>query len=161
MSIIIDWAKVNDIIYKVLDYFSKGRPAEVSRFLNWYEQKVGSTEDIRSPEMRKWIVQGISEMKRLVILIQNEIKLVNKQIDQIATSNATVYNKMQATQNYRQGLINLRELLIEFLGCRYQLTTWYVSILETLAINFPRDEALANNVAFFQDACSEARRGLL
>ncbi len=147
---IINWQNITPTITKTLDFLSQPYPKQVNDFLNWYEQMAGKSLPL--PQLQSWIVQGIPKM--VTTLLNNEITKVDQRLQQLFTSSQDLSIKTKESQFYYESLRNLSDLMIDFVGCREELGTWYLGLLRKL-INL---KPVQNNIAYFEDICLRTRK---
>lgn len=158
---IIVWSKVNPIVVQALEFLSSKYKKEVEAFLTWYQQKVGSTTSLYTPEMRTWVIQGIPKVKTIINLLGKELDLIDSRLDRIFTSSATQEQIRIQSRAYREGKADLDRLLVAFLGCREGLGAWYIGMLNLLALRFPSLPIFRNTIPYFEDVCFKSQHRLL
>lgn len=110
--ITINWPQVSSMIQRVagiiLSYYRNSQYSRniIGNFLSWYELMNGSRESIYSIGIRHWVYLGIPRIREMA---------------------KAIYNIPAPYTNYGQ-------TMQEFLGCRGALGTWYIGLLEALAM---------------------------
>ena len=96
----------------------------------------------------------MGDTRNITNAINLEIGKVENRINQILSStSADIESKRRAMKPYQQGLKDLYQLLIDFVGCRGDLGQWYLGFLRS----YPDNKVIQNNIGFFQEACLRTR----
>ena len=157
----INWNKVNPVISSSLEIIQTTYPNQVGAFLDWYEQQAGSTRSIYDPVMVQWVIDGIPRVRSIITALNKEIDTRLARVTRTATGPGTVQTKIEATKRDRDTIKGLRELIVDFLGCRNQLGEWFVGLLDLLAARFPQKAVFRNTIPDFQNICLVNRQALL
>lgn len=151
-----DWKEINHIVNKTLQFLSKPYSRQVNNFLDWYLSLPKIEYDINNQQLKTWVLNGIPQMKTIVILMNYEISKIETLIDRLLTSNMTLDQKYQRTKTFYEGIKDVTNTVIEFIGCRNQFGNWYLNLLR-----YYDGSLITKDLNYFENTCLEERNKLL
>jgi hypothetical protein len=156
---VLQWKNINSIVHKTMVFLRKPYPADVTNFLNWYQsiEQKPMLVSLSNTKLKKWLIDGIPYMKRIVVLMNGEIKNLDKMLTNIYKMQLSAPEKINYSKVYYDGIKNILETIVEFLGCRNKFGQWYINLLRA----YGNDPTIKANINFFQDTCMEDRQRLL
>jgi len=156
---IISWSKINDNVSSTAVFLSKPYPSDVNNFLKWFQSIEQKPMQVTASNttLKNWLIKGIPYMKRMVVLMNSEIKNLEKILTNIYKMQLSAPEKINYSKTYYEGIKSILETTIEFLGCRNKFGEWYVNLLRAYGDN----PIIRSNIDFFQDTCLTDRQRLL
>ena len=141
----INWDQIDAITEKIVFFLYKPYKTDVDKFMTWYESldrtKVGVVS--RDNKMLKqWLHNGIPYMKKIIELMNREIKKIENGIEKIFALQISLLEKHQLSKDYYENIKTVLETIVDFLGCRNDLGQWYVNLLKL----YTDDPAIKSNI---------------
>ena len=153
----INWSKVNNIVHQALTFLADPYPNQVKNYLDWYMSIEKDKIDIQNPHFRNWIVLGIPKMKLIVNLLNKEINKIDAMLQKIFTASIPLQQKTQKSKIYYEGIKDVSQIIVGFIGCRDDFNLWYLKLLRFYK-NIP---AVKSNIDYFEETCLLNRQKLL
>lgn len=153
----LNWQDINESVFDALTLLKVKYPKDVHNFLDWYYKLEKKSYNQNDNKFKNWLYDGIPKMKRIVVLLNQEVKLNDNLLQNLFTSDKNLNQKTSESQEYYRNIRDISETIVNFLGCRKKIGQWYVKLLEV----YRKESKFANNIDFFKDACSTTQIRLL
>lgn len=146
----LDWNKINKTVIKTVEFLKPVYPTQIQNFNSWYnrldKKKINKITD---PKLKQWVIQGIPQMKVIIILMNREIDGILKRLCQMKLLDPSLVKSTQTGRIYMEGIETISETIVEFLGCRNQVGEWYIKLLKEYSDN----AQVRNEYQYFEYAC--------